>query len=103
MTFYEWFGKVQRFRDEEKDIYNRIMEVVNEEKRERLPTLRKINRRKLKEEVKKVIGVLEKVATAEITDTNTIIYAAAVIVTEELGLRREERDTKTRTYVETKT
>ena len=61
--------------------------MINEEKRERLPALRKVNRRKLKEEVKKVNQVLEKVATKEITGTNTLIYAGAVIVAEKLGLR----------------
>lgn len=63
------------------------MAAVSEEKRERLPELRKVNRRKLEEEVKKVNQVLEKVTTEEMTDINALTYEEAVIVTEELGLR----------------
>ena len=51
--------------DEENEIYNRIMRVVNGEERDRLPALRKVNRKKLKAEVNKVNQVLKKMARRE--------------------------------------
>ena len=45
--------------DEENEIYDRIMRVVNGEERDRLPALRKFNRKKLKAEVNKVNQVLK--------------------------------------------
>ena len=76
--------------DEEKEIYNRIRRVVNREERGRLPALRKVNRKKLKAEVKKVNQVLKKMAPEGITNTNDLIYAGAVVVTEELGARNKK-------------
>ena len=76
--------------DEEKSIYNRIMEVVNGGGgggRDRMQEMRKVNRGKLRVEVKKVNKVLGKMASEEITTTNDLIYAGAVVVTEELGAR----------------
>ena len=49
--------------------------------------MRNVNRKKLKEGVKKVNGALGKVDVEEITATNMLIYAGAVVVTERLGLR----------------
>ena len=62
----------------------------NGEERDRLPALRKVNRKKLKAEVKKVNQVLKKMAPEGITNTNDLIYAGAVVVTEELGVRNEK-------------
>ena len=76
--------------DEEKEIYWRIVEVVNSQERKDLPSLRNANRKKLKEEVKKVNGVLVE----EITATNMLIDAGAVIVTERLGLKTGKRSQK---------
>ena len=61
--------------------------MVNERVRERLPALEKVNKKKLKAEVKRANQVLEKMDTDEIANTNDLIYAGAVVVTEELGLR----------------
>ena len=76
--------------DEENEIYNRIMRVVNGEERRRLPALRKVNRKKLKAGVKKVNQVLKKMAPEGITNTNDLIYAGAVVVTEELRARNKK-------------
>ena len=85
---------IEGLSDEEKDIYWRIVEVVNSQERKRLPPLRNVNRKKLKEEVKKVNGVLGKVNIEEITATNMLIYAEAMVVTERLGLRTGKRSQK---------
>ena len=57
------------------------------QERKGLPSFRNANRNKLKEEVKKVNWVLEKVDVEDITATNMLIYAGAVVVTERLGLK----------------
>ena len=76
--------------------------MVNEGIRERLPALQKVNKKKLKAEVKRVNQVLEKMDTEEITNTNDFIYAGAVVVTEELGLRGKKRVTSITANVEAK-
>ena len=65
--------------DEENEIYDRIMRVVNGEERDRLPALRKVNRKKLKAEVNKVNQVLKKMAPEGITNTNDLIYASLLL------------------------
>ena len=82
---------IEGLSDEEKDIYRRIVEVVNSQERKGLPSLRNANRKKLKEEVKKVNGVMEKVDVEDIIATNMLIYAGAVVVTERLGLKTRKR------------
>ena len=52
--------------DDKKDIYLRIMEVINSQERKSLPPLRNVNRKELKEEVTKVNCVLGKVNVEEI-------------------------------------
>ena len=79
--------EMEQLTDEENDIFNRILKVVNGGVRKRLPALQKVNKKKLKREVKRVNQVLEKMDTEEITNTNDLIYAGAFVVTEELGLR----------------
>ena len=49
---------IEGLSDEEKDIYWRTVEIVNSQERKGLPPLRNVNRKKSKEEVKKVNGVL---------------------------------------------
>ena len=46
------------------------LEEILQKERERLPSLREIDRRKLKEVTKKVDAVLETIETSDITTTN---------------------------------
>lgn len=85
---------IEGLSDEEKGIYRRIVEVVNSQERKGLPSLQNANRKKLKEEVKKVNGELEKVDVEDITATNMLVYAGAVVVTERLGLDTGKRTQK---------
>ena len=62
--------------------------MVNEGVRERLPALQKVNRKKLKAEVKTVYQVLEKMDTENLSSTNELMYPGTAIVTEELGVGR---------------
>ena len=79
---------IEGLTDEEKSIYNRIMEVVNGGGGGRTAAaMRKVNRRKLRVDVNKVNKVLGKMASEKISTTNDLIYAGVVVVTEELGAR----------------
>ena len=60
---------------------------MNEANRSRLPNLKRVVRKKVNEESKKVEVVLSKMSTSNITQTNDSIYAAATVVTENLGVK----------------
>ena len=72
------------------------LEKILPKKRERLPSLRGIERRKLKEVTKKVDAVREKIETNDITNTNDLMYAGAAVVTDLVGMkignRQEEKN-----------
>ena len=67
------------------------LEKILPKKRERLPSLRGIERRKLKEVTKKVDAVREKIETNDITNTNDLMYAGAAVVTDLVGVKRGNR------------
>ena len=73
---------------EEIEVIKKLEEILQKE-RERLPSLREINRRKLKEVTKKVDAVLKKIETNDITTTNNLVYAGWLLIWWE---RREEID-----------
>ena len=78
---------------EEIEVIKKLEEILQKE-RERLPSLREINRRKLKEVTKKVDAVLKKIETNDITTTNDVMYAGAAAVTDLVGVKRGNRQTR---------
>ena len=56
------------------------LEEILQKERERLPSLREIDRRKLKEVTKKVDAVLEKIENNDITTTNNLVYAGWLLI-----------------------
>ena len=66
----------------------RLKKIMDESNRKRIPALKNVNKRKILSEVKKVELVLEKLNTDNITETNDLIYAAAVVVSENLAVKR---------------
>ena len=66
---------------EEMTIISRLEEILKEE-RKRLPSLKERAKRKLKAVVEKVDSILGKIITDDITTTNDLIYAGAVLVNE---------------------
>ena len=52
--------------------------------------LRNVNRNSLKEKVKKVDSALQYIHRDDISETNRLILAAAIVVQEELGVKRKE-------------
>ena len=74
---------------EEVEVIKKLEEILQKE-RERLPSLRGIDRRKLKEVTKKGDAVLEKIETNDITTTNDLMYAGAAVVIDLVGVKREK-------------
>ena len=86
--------RAEQFEDElltesEKAIVERLKIIMNEKQRKPLPSLKKINKEQILKEVKEVNEVLKKMRKDTITTTNDLMYAAAAIVSENLGMTRE--------------
>ena len=74
--------------DEEKvAIVMEIAEVIEKGRKDKLPALRNVPKKKLLEETAKVDKVLSKFKTHSITKTNELFYAGAVAVTNRLGVK----------------
>ena len=71
--------------DEEQKTLKRLKTIMDEPNRKRIPALKNVNKTKILSEVKKVELVLEKINTDNITETNDLIYTAAVVVSENIG------------------
>ena len=64
-----------------------IAEVIERGRKDKLPALRNVPKKKLLEEAAKVDKVLSKFKTHSITKTNELFYAGAVVVTNRLGVK----------------
>ena len=64
-----------------------IAEVIEMGRKDMLPALRNVLKKKLLEETAKVDKVLSKFKTHSITKTNELFYAGAVVVTNRLGVK----------------
>ena len=73
--------------EEEIVIVMEIEERIERGRKDRLPALRNVPKKKLLEETAKVDKVLSKFKTHIITKTNELLYAEAVIVTNRLGVK----------------
>jgi len=73
--------------EEEVAIIEEIAEVLEGGKKDKLPALRDVSKKKLLEETAKVDKVLCKFKTHSITKTNELFYAGAVVVTNRLGVK----------------
>ena len=65
----------------------KIAEVIERRRKDKLPALRNVPKKKLLEETAKVDKVLSKFKTHGITQTNQLFYAGAVVVTNRLGVK----------------
>ena len=75
--------------DEEVAIVMEIAEVIEKGRKDKLPALRNVPKKKLLEETSKVDKVLSKFKTHSITKTNELLYAGAFVVTNKLGVKIE--------------
>ena len=73
--------------DEEVAIVMEIAEVIEKGRKDKLPALRNVPKKKLLEETAKVDKVLSKFKTHSITKTNELFYAGAFVVTNKLGVK----------------
>ena len=64
-----------------------IAEVIERGRKDKLPALRNVPKKKLLEETAKVDKVLRKFKTHNITNTNELFYAGAVFITNRLGVK----------------
>ena len=76
--------------EEEVAIVMEIAEVIERGRKDKLPVLRNVPKKKLLEETPKVDKVLSKFKTHSITKTNELFYAGAAVVTNRLGVKIEK-------------
>ena len=73
--------------EEEVAIVMEIAEVIERGRKDKLPALRNVPKKKLLQETAKVDKVLSKFKIHSITKTNELFYAGAVVVTNRLGVK----------------
>ena len=73
--------------EEEVPIVMEIAEVIERGRKDKLPDLRNVPKKKLLQETAKVDKVLSNFKTHSITKTNELFYAGAVVVTNRLGVK----------------
>ena len=73
--------------EEEVAIVMEIAEVIEKGRKDKLPALRNVPKKKLLEETAQVDKVLSKFKTHSITKTNELFYAGAFVVTNRLGVK----------------
>ena len=74
--------------DEEKvAIIMEIVEVIEKGRKDKLPALRNVSKKKLLGETARVDKVLSKFKIHSITKTNELFYAGAFVVTNKLGVK----------------
>ena len=88
--------------EEEVAIVMEIAEVIERGKKNKLPALRNVPKKKLLEETAKADTVLSMFKTHSITKTNEFFYAGAFVVTNRLGVKIDKVAGKKGTNVEEK-
>ena len=73
--------------EEEVAIFMEIAKLIAWGRKDRLPTLRNVPKKKLLEETAKVVNVLSKFKTHNITKINELFYVGAVVITNRLGVK----------------
>ena len=73
--------------EEEVAIVMEIAEVIEKGRKDKLPALRNVPKKKLLEETAKVDKLLSKFKTHSITNNNELFYTGATVVTNRLGIK----------------
>ena len=73
--------------EEEVTIVMEIAEVIEKGRKDKLPALRNVPKKKLSEETAKVDKVLSKFKTHSISKTNELFYGGTVVVTNRFGVK----------------
>ena len=77
---------------EEVAIVMEITEVIERGRKDKLPALRNVPKKKLLEETAKFDKVLSEFKAHNITKTSELFYAGAVVVTDRLGVKIDKID-----------
>ena len=72
-------------------IWKRVNEIRLSQDQDKIPDLKKIAKRRIREELQVVEEVAAQIQTKDISETNTLLYAPAVVVTERLGIKPGEK------------
>ena len=80
---------------EQDALRNRILHVMQLEQRVGLPSLKSCDRAKLRVELGKVNEAVKRIQTHNITELNSLLYAAAYVTTERMGMLKERRGRRT--------
>ena len=73
----------------------RILEVMLLEERTGLPLLKSCNRVKLRAEVEAINEAVKGIETHNITELNSLMYAAAYVTTERMGMLKKRKERRT--------
>ena len=89
MFFQKWEQKWQADSLDEKEvaIVIEIAEVIETGRKDKLPALRNVPKKKFLEETAAVDKVLSKFKTHSMTKTNELFYAGAVVITNRLRVK----------------
>ena len=79
--------QADRLDDEEVAILIEIAELIERGRKDKVPALRNVPKKKLLEETAKVDKVFSKFKMHSITKTNELLYAGAVVVTNRFGVK----------------
>ena len=79
--------QVDSLDEEEVAIVMEIADVIDRGRKDKLPALRNVPKKKLLDETAKVDKVLSKFKTHSIAKTNELFYARAVVITNRLGVK----------------
>ena len=73
----------------------RILEIIKQKERVGLPSLKSCDRTKLKAEVGKVNEAVKRIQTRNITELNSLMYAAAYVTTDRMGMIKGRKGRRT--------
>ena len=76
--------------NEDMTILEKMRNMLSKETRERLQTLRRIEKHRLLEATRKVDEVMNKIEVGNITELNHLVCAGAVVVTEIFGIKNRK-------------
>ena len=79
--------KADSLHEEEVAIVMEIAEAIKRVRKDKLPALRNVSKKKSFKETGKVDKLLSKFKTHSITKTNELFYAGAFVVTNKLGVK----------------
>ena len=82
-------GQVEAMSEEQKIVLKRLREVVKSDITRKVPSMKKVDRKRLVQEAALVNSVIDNVKTKDVTEMNRLLYGASFVVAERLGKMKE--------------